>query len=128
MRSLTPVGQASFASGCFVTKQGHNVRVTSQHQFICILEVGLQSASAVIHKGAVREPTIRAYLLTRLPHSLLFGRLRGDSELTLQRPSPSSRRHATTPERAEEEDDGELEALVRCPLARKTVAVKVSHW
>jgi hypothetical protein len=34
MRSLTPVGQASFASICFTTKQGHNVRVTCQHQFV----------------------------------------------------------------------------------------------
>jgi hypothetical protein len=93
-----------------------------------ILEAGLQSAPVVIHKGvynparpmplreAVREPTIRAYLLARLPHSLLFGRLRGGSEQTLQRPSPLSLwRDATTPEQAEEEEeeDGELEALVR---------------
>jgi hypothetical protein len=90
-------------------------------QLDSILETGPQ---AFAHKGlynparpmplreAVREPTIRAHLLPRLPHSLLFGRLRG-GELTLQRrPSlpPASRPDPRAPE---QEEDGELEELVR---------------
>jgi hypothetical protein len=170
MRPLTPVGQPHFFKCWLVSKQGHSMRVATQHQTVYnqrrwvqlrpsthqiivvihkrhkrhkrrtndahttqaewhimqldrFLETGPQ---AFAHKGlynparrmplseVLREPTIRAHLLSRLPHSLLFGRVGGggSSELTLQRPSPppASRPDARAPER---EEDGELEELVR---------------
>ncbi|ELR18722.1 fungal Zn(2)-Cys(6) binuclear cluster domain containing protein [Acanthamoeba castellanii str. Neff] len=116
MRSPTPVGEPFFVSCTFITKEGRGVLALSEHQLLCsqrrlvdwhIMQVErvlatdlglvvplIKPTYSVGHDdprkrvcSIVHEPSIRAYLLARLPHSLLFGR-RGELTTTAPQPHP----------------------------------------
>ncbi|ELR18711.1 uncharacterized protein ACA1_395380 [Acanthamoeba castellanii str. Neff] len=90
MRPPTRVGQPLFLSrGPLITKQGRNVPLSTAHQFLYsqrrLAQYQIMQVNSVLGTdlgptphmrpipSIVHDPIVRAHLLARLPHSLLFG-------------------------------------------------------